>query len=133
MKTVKRLDLSYGKNALFGGRKQWLLRRGINAPALLAMLAGAAALFVTKAGCPFYRVFGVPCPGCGLTRAWLAVLRFDFAAAFGYNFMFWSVPLLALYVLFDGRPFPGKYQNGVVLSLIAVGFFFRFLLGLFAS
>ena len=31
-------------------------------------------------GCAVYRLLGVPCPGCGMTRAWLQALRLDFAA-----------------------------------------------------
>ena len=33
-------------------------------------------------GCAVYRLLGVPCPGCGMTRAWLQALRLDFAGAF---------------------------------------------------
>lgn len=33
-------------------------------------------------GCPFRFFFGISCPGCGMTRALLAALRLDFAAAF---------------------------------------------------
>ena len=35
--------------------------------------------------CPLRRVAGVPCPTCGSTRMVEAVLRGDFAAAFGAN------------------------------------------------
>ena len=31
--------------------------------------------------CPFRILFGLPCPGCGITRALLALIRFDFASA----------------------------------------------------
>ena len=27
--------------------------------------------------CPFYRLFKIPCPGCGLTRGFLALLKLD--------------------------------------------------------
>ena len=36
-------------------------------------------------GCPFHALTGVPCPGCGTTRAALALARGDVAAAFGWN------------------------------------------------
>ena len=40
---------------------------------------------------------GLDCPGCGTTRAVLALTRGDVAAAFGHNaFMVASIPLLAI-------------------------------------
>lgn len=75
-----------------------------------------------KIPCIFNTVFGVPCPGCGMSRAFFSVLRFDFAAAFGFHPMFWSVPILYLYLLFDGELFCSKLLNKIVLILIAMGF-----------
>ena len=47
-------------------------------------LAGASALlaFSQLPFCPMAGVLGVPCPGCGLTRATLAALRGDLRGAF---------------------------------------------------
>ena len=47
-------------------------------------------------GCPFHALTGVPCPGCGTTRAALALARGDVAAAFGWN------PLAAAAFLLGG-------------------------------
>ncbi|MFO0696751.1 MAG: DUF2752 domain-containing protein [Polyangiales bacterium] len=46
-------------------------------------LAGAALLAAAIVGlpiCPTKLLFGVPCPGCGLTRAMIAIAKGDFAA-----------------------------------------------------
>ncbi len=56
--------------------------------------------------CPFRRLIGIPCPTCGMSRAWLAAFRLDLASAFRFHPMFWSVPLLVLFPMYDGRPFP---------------------------
>ena len=38
--------------------------------------------------CLFNKVTGLLCPGCGNTRAAVAILKLDFKAAFAYNPMF---------------------------------------------
>lgn len=35
--------------------------------------------------CPSAALFGIPCPGCGLTRATLALVHGDFTAALGFH------------------------------------------------
>ena len=62
------------------------------------------------------------CPGCGMSRAWLALLHLDLAAAFYYHPMFWSVPVLALYVLYDGVLFQNRHLNNWILGAILGGF-----------
>ena len=90
-----------------------------------AKLLGTAAygMFVTLLGvfhipCIFLTLTGRSCAGCGMTRAWLSVLRLDFAAAFAYHPLFWSVPILYAYVLWDGHPFPHYRINRWVLILL---------------
>ncbi len=87
------------------------------------------ALFVQN--CIFKRFFGIHCPGCGMTRACVSALRFDFASAFSYHPMFWSMPLLYLYFLVDGKLFPGKYTDKIILSGIGVGFVVNWIVGFF--
>jgi len=54
---------------------------------LLSVLAlkFAAPLAHLLPRCVMYDLFGLPCPTCGATRAFLACARGDFAAAFAAN------------------------------------------------
>ena len=64
---------------------------------------------------------GIPCPTCGMTRAWMSVFRLDLAGAFLQHPMFWSIPVLGLYLLFDGQLFPNPKLNGWVLGITLAG------------
>lgn len=97
--------------------------------ALLGLLILLA--YLTGFGCLWQRLFSVPCPGCGMTRAWLAVLRLDFSAALSFHPMFWSVPLLFIYILWDGEPFRNALLNILPICLIGVGFLAVWLVRLF--
>lgn len=72
--------------------------------------------------CIFQHFLGISCPGCGMTRAFISALRLDFKAAFAYHPMFWSMPILYLYFLFNGKLFNKKLIDYGVLILIALGF-----------
>lgn len=54
--------------------------------------------------CLIKNIFGVECPGCGMTRAFLSILHLDFEAAIAYNwkcvFVFPLTVFLYLYFWF---------------------------------
>ena len=57
--------------------------------------------------CFYYKNFGIRCPGCGLTRMFMALIHFDFVSAFMFNpFMFCVlfVWLTVAVLLFIGKP-----------------------------
>lgn len=46
--------------------------------------------------CLFRNLFGIPCPTCGMTRAYLHLLQGDISGAFKYHPLFWAVPIILL-------------------------------------
>ncbi len=90
---------------------------------LLGFLLLAIMVLVLDVGCMFRRITGVPCPGCGMTRACFAAMRFDFKQAFYYHPL-WILPApLALAVVFFPRgvfvsPRAEKIAAIVLLGLV---------------
>jgi hypothetical protein len=75
-----------------------LLRDRRVALGVTALAAAQVVAVATGAGgwpCLMKSALGIPCPGCGLTRASVALLRGDFAAAFSLH-AFAPVLLLGL-------------------------------------
>lgn len=52
----------------------------------------------TQEVCPSMLVFGLPCPGCGLTRAGILLLKGDFAGAFQMHPFIYVFVLGLIYV-----------------------------------
>ena len=77
----------------------------------LAVAALCYLLFGVIGGwCMFRRVTGLPCLTCGMSRAWLCALRLDFAGAFFWHPLFWTVPLIALALIFSVHAADGSAE-----------------------
>ena len=90
---------------------------------LLCLTGAALLLFIWQwlgIPCLFRSITGIPCPGCGLTRAWRSALLGDVSSAFRWHPMFWSVPVLAVYIVFDPRRL--RRVRVPVLIVFAAGF-----------
>ena len=97
-----------------------------------AVAAVVGLMYIFKLPCIFKAVLGIPCPGCGMTRAYISLLHLDFMQAFNFNIMFWSVPVLLLLYLFDGKLFKANWANIALESVIFGGFFLGWVLKLIA-
>lgn len=53
--------------------------------------------------CLFQNTIGIPCPSCGMTRAYMALLHGDFKKAFFYHPLFWLVPFFIWALLYSKR------------------------------
>ncbi len=86
--------------------------------------------WIHKLPCVFLRFLGIRCPGCGMSHAIWAALRLDFAAAFCYHPMFWAMPILYLYFLYDGKLFGKKCIDYGFLIFCGVGFLVNWIIRL---
>ncbi|MBQ4612214.1 MAG: DUF2752 domain-containing protein [Clostridia bacterium] len=91
--------------------------------ATAAVAAVIAAMYILDLPCLFMGLFDIPCPGCGITRAYIALFHLDFAAAFAHNPMFWAVPILYVSYLFDDKLFKARWANALLLTLLYGGLF----------
>ena len=95
---------------------------------LISALFVGVVIIHFSGGCPIYRIFHIECLGCGMTHALLAALKLDFRTAVHYHPMFWSVPIIAALVLFEGKIFKKRILNIIVISVICVGFVLQYIL-----
>ncbi|MFD1900312.1 DUF2752 domain-containing protein [Enterococcus termitis] len=73
--------------------------------------------------CVFKNIFGIPCPGCGMTRAFIHVFQLDLKGAFYYHPLFWLVPIIFGIFLFRNKVPVFKricQNNTVIFSLLGL-------------
>ena len=82
----------------------------------ILLVCAAVVLLYYFIGCPFRFIFGVPCPGCGVTRAWFSFLSGDLIKAFDYHplFLLMSVVILLLIVK-NGKLFKNAFLNNIFI------------------
>ncbi len=93
----------------------------------LALLAVLGIWYACKLPCLFHAILQIPCPMCGMTRAYLALFRLDIRGAFSHHALFWAVPILYLFFLFDGNFFKKKSLNQLFFIALLALFLIRWL------
>ncbi len=81
-------------------------------------------------GCVSKLVFGVPCPGCGLSRAFFSLITFNIPLAIYYNPLIFLIPIIAFVLIFHDINWVNKiYQSKIfwifLLFIIIVVFVIR--------
>ncbi|MBK8980396.1 MAG: DUF2752 domain-containing protein [Planctomycetes bacterium] len=98
---------------------------GVAAAGVLTALRGVPPADVHLVPCPFDAVLGVRCPGCGMTRACVAITHADWSAAFALQpFAFLLLPLALAWALAPAatgrwwRWLPARSRTAVLATLI---------------
>lgn len=63
--------------------KEWIQKHNIVRKGFYLFLFAVCLLFFYE--CPFHYLLGIPCPGCGMTRALFSLLLLRFGRAFYYH------------------------------------------------
>lgn len=85
---------------------------------LIAALSVQLALSLLKLPgwpCAFLRLTGVPCPGCGLTRACLLLAQGNWRASFSYH-AFAPVFVIFIAILIAGTLLPKSWSEPFILK-----------------
>lgn len=124
MKIQKSVKQSFRKNgsSVFYDKKRLTEKLIIFASIIL----GTAFLYFSGIGCVWKYLFNLSCPGCGMTRAYIALLKLDITVAFRHHFMFPTVPIIFIYILFD-KELLSKNFHKTVAVLIGIGFLINWL------
>lgn len=96
-------------------------------------LGVTALLYLLHVPCMFRHFLRIECPGCGMTRAYLALLHGDLPRAFSLNPLFWTVPILFLLFMTEGKLFRRQWVNSILLGVILGGYLILFILRLLSK
>lgn len=106
--------------------------KGIKKAVLVGIVGLGYAFFVQKTGyaipCLFYKITGFYCPGCGVSRMCLALLKGDIKSAFYANQMIMiCIPILffiGIKYIIEIKKYGkiNKKQEGILLWCMVIGF-----------
>lgn len=78
--------------------------------------------------CVFLEIFKIPCPGCGMTRALLSLLRLDLIGAIKYNFIIFFMPYVFVYIFFDLKHRIHKTLLSIIALLAVINWIIKIIL-----
>ena len=100
-------------------RAKRILKRNL----VLLAIGLAYVLWVRVTGigipCLFYTVTGLKCPGCGISRMLLSLLRLDFRATFRYNpFLLLTSPILMFLLIESDLQYVRNKRRKTILGQV---------------
>lgn len=80
-------------------------------------------LYTTDTTCIWYKIFGIKCPTCGVTRALLSLLRMDLHSYLFYNCM--AVPLVVatFFLLFCDEKNKVLNKIGIIILCLNIPYY----------
>ena len=68
--------------------------------------------------CLFYKITGLKCPGCGITRLIFSLIKLDFRQAFFYNpLVFILLPFIGFYIIYQEYLYITKKEDKIIKKI----------------
>lgn len=98
---------------------------------LIIIVIYALILRITGIGCPIRFLTGISCMGCGMSRAVISLMRFQFKEAFNYHPLVYILPLLIVLIVCEDKIFMvDKNLTKKIWRIIIISFFAVYLIRL---
>ena len=82
-------------------------KRRLNRIEVITSVAAVVVLYVILESfgvtCPIKYITGISCAGCGMSRAWIALLHFSIHEAFMYHPLFFLPPVVVIVMLLKSK------------------------------
>lgn len=82
-------------------------KRRLNRIEVITSVAAVVVLYVILESfgvtCPIKYITGISCAGCGMSRAWIALLHFNIHEAFMYHPLFFMPPVVVIVMLLKSK------------------------------
>ena len=82
-------------------------KRRLNRIEVITSVAAVVVLYVILESfgvtCPIKYITGISCAGCGMSRAWIALLHFNIHDAFMYHPLFFLPPVVVIVMLLKSK------------------------------
>ena len=96
--------------------KKFFIKRRNVIELVLGLLIVVAIMYLTGIGCPIKYVTGVSCAGCGMTRAFMSLLRGQFKLAFYYHPLVYLMPFIMVYFFVKDK-LSGRIRKMLVFTI----------------
>ncbi|WP_374047193.1 DUF2752 domain-containing protein [uncultured Phascolarctobacterium sp.] len=77
-------------------------------------------IFIFDFRCPWRSLLDIPCPGCGLTRAFISLLRGEFYISFSYHALLIPVLVLVAFLAFEDCYSLNKYRKELIFFVFGL-------------
>lgn len=96
---------------------------------ILIVILAATVMYFSGMGCPILKMTGIPCFGCGMTRAVICLVHLDMTGALYYHPMVFFMPACIIALLFSKR-MPKTLVKGILIGIVGL-FIFVYVVRLF--